>query len=133
MYVKNYGDGQNWLPGVITKCTGPVSFHVKLKVGRERRCHQDQIRSRSTQEEPEEEPEMPEQISFDPMEALDSSSETPDPPEATTSATATAPAGTSTGPTANTGQPVVSSSWSEAEQTKTSALWASPPGSGHPG
>ena len=37
VYVKDFGAGRNWLPGSILKCTGPVSFHVKLKDGRERR------------------------------------------------------------------------------------------------
>ncbi len=47
MYVKNYGSGNNWLSGSIVKCTGPVSFLVKLQDERERRCHQDQIRIRA--------------------------------------------------------------------------------------
>ncbi len=44
MYVKNYGSGNNWLSGSTVKCTGPVSFLVKLQDGRDRCCHQDQIR-----------------------------------------------------------------------------------------
>ena len=61
VFVKNHGEGEKWLPGVITKCTGPVSFHVKLNDGRERCCHQDQLRSRFSQVDPEleEESETP--------------------------------------------------------------------------
>ena len=49
VFAKNHGDGNKWLAGVITKRTGPVSFHIQLSDGRERRCHQDQIRSRAVQ------------------------------------------------------------------------------------
>ena len=44
VFVKNYHSGDKWLPGVIQKKTGPVSFVVKLTDGRVRRCHQDQVR-----------------------------------------------------------------------------------------
>ena len=49
---------------------GKDAFHVKLKDGRERRCHQDQIRSRSAQEENEsdDKSEEPEQSNFDPIQ-----------------------------------------------------------------
>ena len=49
MFVKNYHPGDKWLPGVIQKKTGPVSFVVKLTDGRVRRCHQDQVRRRSVE------------------------------------------------------------------------------------
>ena len=49
MFVKNYHHGDKWLPGVIQKKTGPVSFVVKLTDGRVRRCHQDQLRRRSVE------------------------------------------------------------------------------------
>ena len=42
--VRNYLQGEKWLPGSIAKKTGPVSYSVKLSDGRERRCHQDQVR-----------------------------------------------------------------------------------------
>ena len=47
VFVRNYHQGDRWLPGVIEKRTGPVSFKVKLTDGRIRRCHQDQVRNRS--------------------------------------------------------------------------------------
>ena len=49
VFVKNYHSGDKWLPGVIQKKTGPVSFVVKLTDGRVRRCHQDQVRRRSVE------------------------------------------------------------------------------------
>ena len=36
--------GSVWLPAKIVESTGPVSFHVVLEDGRNRRCHQDQLR-----------------------------------------------------------------------------------------
>ena len=36
--------GEKWEPGTITKKTSPVSYSVKLSDGRDRRCHQDQVR-----------------------------------------------------------------------------------------
>ena len=47
VFVKNYRPGVKWLPGVIVKKTGPVSFLVRLGDGHEKRCHQDQIRKRT--------------------------------------------------------------------------------------
>jgi len=44
VFVRNYQAGKQWLPGVIERTTGPVSFLVKLDDGRQRRCHQDQVR-----------------------------------------------------------------------------------------
>ena len=41
VFVRNYGPGGKWLPGVIERQTGPVSFVVKLTDGRERHCHLD--------------------------------------------------------------------------------------------
>ena len=49
VFVRNYHQGNRWLPGVVKQRTGPVSFHVKLDDGRIRRCHQDQIRNRSVE------------------------------------------------------------------------------------
>ena len=45
--VRNFGQGDKWLPGVVIKRTGPVSFCVAMDQGVVRRCHQDQLRSRS--------------------------------------------------------------------------------------
>ena len=44
VYVRNYGEGKRWVPGVVTDQTGPVSFKVRTSKGIERR-HQDQLRS----------------------------------------------------------------------------------------
>ena len=55
VFVKNFQASDKWLSGVISKKTGPVLFVVQLSDGRERRCHQDQLRHRTvdvTVEEP---------------------------------------------------------------------------------
>ena len=59
VFVRNYHRGERWLPGVIVKETGPVSFLVRLADGN-RRCHQDQVRRRSVdiQEDVIPEPEV---------------------------------------------------------------------------
>ena len=46
VFIKNNAKGQKWIPGSITKQTGPVSFKVKLHNGKIIRCHQDQLRKR---------------------------------------------------------------------------------------
>ena len=46
MYAKNYGRGPNWLPGVIIKCRGVVSYHVRLAHDREIHRHQEQLHHR---------------------------------------------------------------------------------------
>ena len=46
VFVKSPNRDCNWLPGKITKVTGPLSYHVSLSDGRERRCHVDQLRAR---------------------------------------------------------------------------------------
>ena len=49
VFIKSYHHGEKWLPGVIQKKIGPVSFVVKLTDGRVHRCHQDQVRRRSVE------------------------------------------------------------------------------------
>ena len=44
--VRNFGQGDKWLPGVVIERTGPVSCCVAMDNGVVRRCHQDQLRSR---------------------------------------------------------------------------------------
>ena len=44
VFVRNYHHGDKWLPGVIQQKTGPVSYRVRLATGKDRRCHQDQVR-----------------------------------------------------------------------------------------
>ena len=46
VFVRNYHHGDKWIPGTIQNRTGPVSFKVLLQDGRNRRCHQDQVRKR---------------------------------------------------------------------------------------
>lgn len=58
VYVKNFAGGQRWLPGKIIRVTGPVSFHVQLEDGRNRRCHQDQLRLREVDDTPEQEDDL---------------------------------------------------------------------------
>ena len=49
VFVRNYHHGNKWLPGVIQQKTGPVSYRVRLATGKDRRCHQDQVRKRSVE------------------------------------------------------------------------------------
>ena len=58
VYTKNFGQGQRWLPGVITEVTGPVSFMVRLGDGRIIRRHQDHLRIRKNDIEIVSDPEM---------------------------------------------------------------------------
>jgi len=50
VFVKNFGSGFRWLPGKIVNITGPVSFHVELEDGRQRRCHLDHLRRREIED-----------------------------------------------------------------------------------
>ena len=71
------------MPGSIAKKTGPVSYSVKLSDGRERRCHQDQVRKRLVEiEAPEKEvdvdvPTPPPDPVTDPRPENQSKAETP--------------------------------------------------------
>ena len=51
VFVKNFGSGSRWLPGKIVNVTGPVSFHVELEDGRQRRCHLDHLRRREVEDD----------------------------------------------------------------------------------
>ena len=46
VFIRNFHHGEMWLPGMIKQRIGPVSF---LSDGRNRCCHQDQIRKRSVE------------------------------------------------------------------------------------
>ena len=59
VFVRNYHRGERWLPGVIKRKTGPVSFVVQLTDGRDRRCHQDQLRRRTVTSEDSDDSEEP--------------------------------------------------------------------------
>lgn len=56
--VRNYSRGAKWLPGVIVKRTGPVSFLIKLPDGQVWRRHRDQMRKSNVRLEME--PQLPE-------------------------------------------------------------------------
>ena len=43
--VRNFGQGEKWLPGVVIRRTGPVSFCNTMDKGVVHRCHQDQLQS----------------------------------------------------------------------------------------
>ena len=49
VFVKNNRSGEKWLSGHILKSSGPVSFKVQLQNRKMIRCHQDQLRSRFTE------------------------------------------------------------------------------------
>ena len=46
VFVHNYGSGAKWLPGQVTKHTGPVSCRVMMDNGLTWRRHYDQLRTR---------------------------------------------------------------------------------------
>ena len=61
VFVRNYHSIDRWLPGVVTKKTGPVTYKVTLTNGQEKRCHLDQLRKRTvdvSDPEPEETPDV---------------------------------------------------------------------------
>ena len=73
VYVRNFGQGEVWLPGVISEVTGPVSYTIELTDGRTVRRHQDHVRMRhDTLPEPM---LVPEQIVEPVAESLSSASE----------------------------------------------------------
>lgn len=47
VFVRNYLQGDKWIPGMIKHKHSPVSFQVKLNTGLERQCHPDQLRKRT--------------------------------------------------------------------------------------
>ena len=84
VFVRYYHGGERWLPGVIVKRTGPVSFLVRLADdGRNSRC-QVRVRSVDAQEDVIPEPEvMPEFLPHlvTPTPSVSSPTETPNSPE----------------------------------------------------
>lgn len=50
VFARNFGMGPTWLPGVVCRQTGPVSFLVDLLDGRQVRRHQDHLRVRCERE-----------------------------------------------------------------------------------
>ena len=49
VYFHNYSRGPRWLPGVVEKCSGPVSLIIKSADGQSIRRHIDQIRKRHSE------------------------------------------------------------------------------------
>ena len=45
VFVRNFGEGDSWLPGIIVNAPGPRSYNVKLSDNRVVRRHADHIRS----------------------------------------------------------------------------------------
>ena len=47
MYVEDFSaSAEKWVPGIVSKVTGPLSYHVQLTDGRIIRRHIDSVRSR---------------------------------------------------------------------------------------
>lgn len=44
VYVRNFGQGEVWLPGIISEVTGPMLYTIELTNGRTVRRHQDHVR-----------------------------------------------------------------------------------------
>lgn len=44
VFIRNFGDGEKWLPGTVEFCQGPVTYKVKLQDGKIVCCHITQIR-----------------------------------------------------------------------------------------
>ena len=47
VYIRNFGDGESWIPGTITRLLGPFSFVIELADGRSVRRHIDHVLPRS--------------------------------------------------------------------------------------
>ena len=48
VYIRNFGQGEKWLPATVVNIQGPLSYVVKLADGREVRRHVDHVRTRRT-------------------------------------------------------------------------------------
>ena len=48
LYARNFSGSPTWIPVVVTKVTGPVSYHVETEQGITIRRHIDQLRPRAT-------------------------------------------------------------------------------------
>ena len=52
VFVRNFGGGEKWLPGVVSDCKGPLSFIITLEDGRTKKCHIDHMRARTSDSSP---------------------------------------------------------------------------------
>lgn len=48
VYLKDFTGSRRWLAGKVKKEMGPVSFHIQLQDGQQKRYHQDQLRIQVT-------------------------------------------------------------------------------------
>ena len=49
MYAEDFSaSNEKWIPGVVQKVTGPLSYHIQFHDGRVIRRHIDNVKSRST-------------------------------------------------------------------------------------
>ncbi len=72
------------ITGTIAKKTGPVSYTVTMSNGRDRRCHQDQVRKRFVEMDvPDEEVDVDIDLPTPPLQEPENPVE-PDPAEAVT-------------------------------------------------
>ena len=82
VYARNFSDGEVWIPGVIAKCIGPLSFIVKLEDGRTIRRHIDHLQPRFVSQSSSSSDPSPEWIDMpttrnDDYEATEDNSTTP--------------------------------------------------------
>ena len=71
VYARNYSGSPKWLPGIVTKCTGPVSIEVDLGEGKGVwRRHLDQVRTRYEAPRGEEEEYNPKAVSESTQEGI---------------------------------------------------------------
>jgi len=49
VFTKNFGKGEEWLPGVIDAVRGPLTYLVRLNDGRSIKRHVDHVRTRSSE------------------------------------------------------------------------------------
>ena len=62
VFTKKFSGKEEWVPGIISKVQGPVSFLVSMDDGRVVRRHADHVKSRETMPEQSPEPVEPETV-----------------------------------------------------------------------
>ena len=66
VYAEDFSaSNEKWIPGVIQKVTGPLSYHIQLSDGHVIRRHVDSVRSRSSQSDQNREEISPTLSDFD--------------------------------------------------------------------
>ena len=103
VYAEDFSaSNEKWIPGVIQKVTGPLSYHIQLSDGRVIRRHVDSVRSRSSQSDQNREEISPTLSDFD-VESERTESERNE----TKLIEPETDSGTATEPSASTSTPVV--------------------------